>query len=129
MPLSSIPRGLAALFPFLALCSVPAPITCTSDVPDVPAIKAAFEPGGLSVFISNGTDEHIVLFRGIVCAGKEPGNDVENPGEGCREIYLGRDFPAHKSAWSEPECLNLSVASGQVVHVRIVNVQTVAENY
>jgi hypothetical protein len=42
-----------------------------------------------------------------------------------QEIYLGNDFPAHASTWSEPECLNLRVKPAERVFIRFIKIQTV----
>jgi hypothetical protein len=78
---------------FFLVCAPPVEITSESDIKDVAVEEAKFTREGLTMLIRNETDEHVTLLRGIVCAGKRPGTDLDNPGEGCRRSIWGTTSP------------------------------------
>lgn len=106
-------------------CAAAARLTYKSSIKDVAITKAKFAPEGLTALVANTTDDDIVLLRGIVCVDKEPGDNPQKPGDGCREIYFGSTFPPHESAWSKPQCLDLPSTSSSIVSIRLLKVQSV----
>jgi len=96
-----------------------------SDVAGVTVEDGTLIARQLKLLIANDTKYKILLLRGIVCVGKEPGVDPEEPGDGCREIYFGKSFLPGKSMWSEPEWIRLPLNPDKAVNVRILRIQTV----
>jgi hypothetical protein len=113
------------LFLLIWVCSAPVEFTYQSEIKDVSIQDTKMTPRGFVALIANKTTQPIILLRGIMCVRREPGTDLENPGEGCREIYFDDNFPPSKSTWSNVQCLRLDVRSGDTMHIRLIKIQSV----
>jgi hypothetical protein len=106
----------------LATCWGSGDVQYQSDIKDVSIEEAKVTEEGVTFLVANRRDQSILLLRGIVCADRQPGTDVNEPGQGCAEIYLGTKFPQQDSAWSKPQCVELN---GKSLRVRLLRIQSV----
>ena len=127
---------LLCVFASLALVSNPSFVfrsdvkNLTVDAADMEqrTTRDGTEENRLSVFITNHTQYEIVLLRGIVCVGREPGTDLDHPDPNCEAVYFGTRFPKGMSAWSQREPLQIEIPPETLVHIRILKIQTVDDD-